>query len=242
MKITEQAYALIRDGEIKEMSTDLFKDSIDAILGNPVSVGKIIFTIARSPFFIRERLFWTRLESFLDGVYLDDDDRGKLRAKLMEVGEEDESILRLIQCIDRVETHKKVRYLVNATRCLLVDFIDKPTYFRVCHAITNSLEEDLAYLGEHIEKTDLSYSNNVQGLLTSGLMYQSIIDANGEQKYSFTTIAKLVDQYAVSYANETRYPNPLALNQDFSSPRQEIVNAVKWEIISNEEIDELLKD
>lgn len=38
-------------------------------------------------------------------------------------------------------------------------------------------------------------------------MYQSVIDGNGDQKYSFTLIAEIVDQYAISYDNVERYPN-----------------------------------
>ena len=242
MRLVEEACALIKEGTIKEMSKNLLEDSIGAILGDPIAVGKIIVAIGRSPFFIREQLFWAKLRAYLDGVYLEEDDKGKLRAKLLEVGEKDESIQRLIQCIDGAETQKKIDYIVNATRCLLADFIDKPTFFRVCHAITHTLEEDLAYLSVHIDDVDLLYNVNVQGLLTTGLMYQSVIDADGEPKYSFTSIAKIVDQYAVSYANEARYPNPLALNQDFSSPQQQIVNTVEWKEISNEEIDGMVFD
>ena len=100
----------------------------------------------------------------------------------------------------------------------------------------------MAYLSVHIDDVDLLYNVNVQGLLTTGLMNQSVIDADGEPKYSFTSIAKIVDQYAVSYANEARYPNPLALNQDSSSPQQQIVNTVEWKAISNEEIDGMVFD
>ena len=96
--------------------------------------------------------------------------------------------------IDRAETQQKIRYIINATRCLLTDFIDLPTFFRICHAITHTLDEDLVFLRNHIKETDLPYSQFTQGLLTSGLMYQSVIDGNGEQKYSFTPIAQIVDQ------------------------------------------------
>ena len=112
--------------------------------------------------------------------------------------------------IDRAETQQKIRYLINATRCLLADFIDRPTYsyFRLCHAITHTLEEDLLFLKEHIKEKDLPYSTYTQGLLTVGLMYQSVLDGNGEQKYSFTPVARLVDRFAVSYDDVERYPNP----------------------------------
>ena len=65
---------------------------------------------------------------------------------------EGENPFRLIEYIDRVETKKEIQYLVNATRCLLADFIDIATYFRICHAATYTLDEDLQFLKTHIEK------------------------------------------------------------------------------------------
>lgn len=227
MNCIEKVKGLISNGEIKEASTNMLEDAINAVLGDPVSIGKIIIALAKSPFFIREQLFWVKMEAFLNGVYLSEDDCAKLRAKLTKDGEKEDNAFRLVESIDRAETQQKVRYLINVTRCLLADFIDRPTYFRICHAITHTLEEDLNFLGEHIYESDIPYNNSVQGLLTAGLMYQSVIDGNGEQKYSFTTIAKIVDQYAVSYENVERYPNPKVLKANQESPTVSI-SALEW--------------
>ena len=218
MNFTEKIKILISNGEIQEASTNMLADTISAVLGNPVSIGKILIALTKSPFFIREQLFWSKMEAFLNGVYLNEDDCIKMRAKLTQDGQKEDNAFRLVESIDRAETQQKIRYLINATRCLLTDFIDRPTYFRICHAITHTLEEDLFFLGEHIYEADISYNNSVQGLLTAGLMYQSVIDANGDPKYSFTPIAGIVDQYAVNYDNVSRYPNPTQFTHDFSTP------------------------
>lgn len=239
MKFTEQIKGLISQGKIQEASTNMLEDTINAVLGDPISIGKIIIAITKSPFFIREQLFWTKMEAFLNGVYLDENDRAKLCAKLTEDGENQNNTLRLIESIDRAETQQKICYLINATRCLLTDFIDRPTYFRICHAVTHTLEEDLVFLSEHIYETDLPYNTFVQGLLTSGLMYQSVIDAYGEQKYSFTPIAGIVDQYAVSYDNVERYPDPIQLAHNFGSPQAKLPSIPEWEEISEKEIDNM---
>ena len=227
MNCIEKIKGLISNGEIKEASTNMLEDAINAVLGDPVSIGKIIIALAKSPFFVREQLFWAKMEAFLNGVYLSEDDCAKLRAKLTKDGEKEDNAFRLVESIDRAETQQKIRYLINATRCLLTDFIDRPTYFRICHAITHTLDEDLVFLGEHINEEDIPYSPYTQGLFTAGLMYQSVIDGNGEQKYSFTTIAKIVDQYAVSYENVERYPNPKVLKSNQESPTVSI-SALEW--------------
>lgn len=238
MNCIEKIKFLISNGEIQEASTNMLEDTINAVLGDPVSIGKIIITLTKSPFFIREQLFWIKMETFLNGVYLSKDDCSKLRTKLTKDGEKEDHALRLVEIIDRVETQKKIRYLVNATRCLLTDFIDRSTYFRICHAITNTLDEDLSFLGTHISEKDIPYNPYTQGLLTSGLMYQSVIDSNGE-KYSFTPIAKIIDQYAVSYENIERYPKSQVLQAEQAAPTISIP-ALEWQTIEKAQIEENL--
>lgn len=143
--------------------------------------------------------------------------------------------------IDRVETQQKISYLINATRCLLENLIDRATYFRICHTITNTLEEDLAFLGEYIFEADLPYDISIQGLLTSGLMYQSVIDANGDQKYSFTPLAQIVDQYAISSNNIERYPDLGQLTNSFSAPQPKLSGILEGETASAKDIIDLFK-
>ena len=54
MNYIEAIKERISTGEIQEASTDLFEDALDAVLGNPISVGKIIITLTKSAVFIRE--------------------------------------------------------------------------------------------------------------------------------------------------------------------------------------------
>lgn len=42
MKFTEQIKGLISRGEIQEASTNMLEDTINAVLGDPISIGKII--------------------------------------------------------------------------------------------------------------------------------------------------------------------------------------------------------
>lgn len=209
MAFIDDAKQLITNGDIIDEGFDFLSDTINALLGDPVSAGRIIIALARSPFLFREKLFWGKIEQYLNGVYVEEEDRAKLCAKLVENGTSSENAKRLVACIDRAETSRKIQYLINATRCLLADFIDRETFFRICRAITDSLDEDLQYLRDHLGENNLSYNDNVQGLYSSGLMCLSMIGGE-ENKYSFTPIAFTVDEYAVSYHDVERYPNPCA--------------------------------
>ena len=211
MSFIDEAKHLISDGEIKDETTDFLADTIDALLGNPVSAGKVIIALAKTPFLFREKMLWVKLEQFLNGVYESDDDRAKLCAWLVDGSSNNDYSKRLIECIDRAETSQKVQYLINATRCLLAGFVNRTTYFRICRAISGTIDEDLLFLRDHIHEDNLKYDNAIQGLLISGLVTFSVIGGE-ETLYSFTPLAKLVDQFAVSYDDVARYPNPTASN------------------------------
>lgn len=127
--------------------------------------------------------FWRKFSLFLDGVYLSEEERRDLRVKITENGTKGENAFRLIEYIDRVETQKKIQYLVNATRCLLADFIDIATYFRICHAATYTLDEDLQFLKTHIEKSNLSYDTYEQRLLTAGFEYSCAEEPFGHRLF-----------------------------------------------------------
>lgn len=240
MEFVDQIKGLIASGKIQETSINMLEDVINAVLGDPVSIGKIIIALAKSPFLLREQIFWMKMEAFLNGTYLHEDDRAKLCAKLTENGENRENSLRLVESIDRAETQQKIQYLINATRCLLSDFIDRQTFFRICHIVTHTLEEDLVFLSKHIKEADILYNATVQGLLTSGLMYQSVIDSKGEQKYSFTPLAEIVDRFAISYNDLERYPNPNGSFQNFSSPQPKLPDIPKWKILTDDDFYEML--
>ncbi|WP_347489268.1 hypothetical protein ABDB91_18880 [Desulfoscipio sp. XC116] len=78
-----------------------------------------------------------------------------------------------------------------------------------------SLEEDLLYLAEQIlEDVEYEYSTVIQALMNSGLVYQSVIDRDGEDRYKFTFLAKDLDRFAISYDNVGRYPNPEENNEE----------------------------
>lgn len=57
MTIIDKTKDLISDGEIKEASKDISEDIFGALLGDYVSIGKIMKALAMSPFFLREKYF-----------------------------------------------------------------------------------------------------------------------------------------------------------------------------------------
>lgn len=86
MNLLEQANVLIASGDVQEASENFLADIASAISGDAVSIGKVLIALAKSLFFA-EQLFWTKLEAFINGVYLSEEDKANLRAKLWRDGE-----------------------------------------------------------------------------------------------------------------------------------------------------------
>ncbi len=211
MDIIEEAKALVDSQEIKEASSDFLEDAISSILGDPISTAKMMLGIIKAPFFIREQIFWIKFSKFLSGVFTSEKDRANFSKILNKNGKQKDNSIRLLACIERAETETKIQYLINASRSLSAGFINLSDFFRICHQITHNLDEDLRFLQENLTKPNIPYNYSIEGLLSTGLMYQSIIDANEGhegQTYSFTSLAEIVDRFAVSYDDVERYPNP----------------------------------
>lgn len=147
--------------------------------------------------------------------------------------------MRLIECIDRVQTQQKIQYLINATKCFINGEIDRETYFRICNLITYTLEEDLDFLRKNVDMVDLSYGMAVQGLLISGLMYQSAVGEEGS-KYSVTPIAKVIDRCALTYKSALKCSVSIRDNLDTVVPATKL--NIQTEEISRKTIEDLLKN
>ncbi|MBC8014867.1 MAG: hypothetical protein H7X79_03875 [Sporomusaceae bacterium] len=213
MNLIEKAKSLMENKEVREASSNFLEDAIESILGNPVAIAKMMIGIIKSPFFLREQIFWTKFSMFLSGVHTSDEDRANFSKLLTESGTKRDNPYRLLACIESAETKDKIQYLINASRSLSAGFINLSDYFRVCHHITHNLDEDLCFLKDNLANKHIPYNYSIEGLLSSGLMYQSGIDANEDhegQSYAFTAVAEVVDRFALSYSDVDRYPNPLS--------------------------------
>lgn len=65
MTFIEQVKTLISRGEIQEASTNFIEDILNAILGDSVSVGKIMIAIAKTLFLYANNYFGLRWRRFL---------------------------------------------------------------------------------------------------------------------------------------------------------------------------------
>ena len=114
----------------------------------------------------------------------------------------------IIDFIGKVDTDKKLVYIINATKAWIDDAIDLPQYFRICQIISTSLDEDLQFLSEHIDDSGyILYSIEINGLQTTRLACNNATDKEGYPLYIFTPLSCAVNEYAIKGAEANAIEN-----------------------------------
>ena len=151
----------------------------------------------KAPFLHSDCKFWGNMDKFFNGGILSDEDKQKLIEKLSDIKNNDENEKRFLDLISKVDTDKKLVYILNATKALLNDEINLSIYFRICHVVINTLEEDLKFLKAHIAEKKVKYSIEVGGLMTAGIVYDSGVSESSGVRYSFNALAEIINAYAL---------------------------------------------
>ena len=194
----------------KTMTADNLALCTKAVTGDKTATAQLFVKIVKMVCSLPDELFYSKLAKFLSGVNFTDEDGATMSAWIAENGTESDNALRLVSYIDNAKSLRKVEYLANATRCVLSYGLRIELYFRICSAIDMTTEEDLKFLADNIHKNyDKTFKQNyiTQKLYSAGLM--EVIDTiydNGKHKFNY--LARLVDVCAVSFADDSRYPNP----------------------------------
>lgn len=231
MNLIQKAKELITSNEVQDFCVDVVSDCVAFMQGDITAGARIIYTLTKGGFQLREQLFWGKFERFLSEVDVSEDFLANFCKVMADNDEDYDHCARVLDTVDKIDTLKKAKYLANASRCVASGFIDIATYFRICHILKNCLQEDLSFIiNEVLIDGDYEYSDTIQGLMNCGLMYQSMIDTNenGTDEYRFTPFAKVMDIIALSYDNVARYPDPVKCYQAIQTTKKstEISNVV----------------
>lgn len=205
MGVMDDINLLAKSDESHSKLKCFWENLIKAATGDVFAAKDAIKLIVSSPMLIRDFLFWEKFEMFLKGVFLDNDDARKLSE--IFAGNEEEAVeysKRIIKIIDDLETDSKVESMIHLTRALLLKFIEKTEYYRLCNALRNTLQEDLKFLNENIEKTTLKENIHIDFLSQNGLVRQTVIDSNGDDEFEFTPLAHMLDKYGLDYGSESK--------------------------------------
>lgn len=207
----------------------IFIEAPFSSLSNMLTVAQLAIYIKnhlkkKMPWLYSEWKFWDNIDKFFNSGILSDDDKRKLIGKLSNEKEKKEVGRKIIDLIGKVDTDKKLVYIINATKAWINDAIDRSQYFRICHVISVSLDEDLQFLSEHIDDTgDIPYSIEINGLQTTGLACHTTTDKEGNPLYVFTPLSRAVNEYAIKGAEANAIENFNINEPPFKGTRDEDV-------------------
>lgn len=265
MIVLGESVTNMNDGNITKAS-ELY-DIVETIIGvathDPLSVKKMAAYLSDKTYTEIQKIPYLQIKKYLDGVKKVEElgNSCKIADKLFsDPKRKNDNAMRIYKMVTSTDTEKKIDYLIDTTRSMLLGLIDINEMFRIFRAIVDSLPEDLDYLSSIVEKSG-PFTGNIQilALERSGLMISAGIDANAdveEQQYHITTLGFMVDRYALSLSNEERRkwytnkanaddrkfmgPVPIS-NEDieamFNEQKQEIIDSVqpKWESVNSDE-------
>ena len=208
----EELQNLADEMDIKDNCTELIDNAIGMLMMDPVATKNLVTQIGKMPILIRDAYYWNKFYMFVTGVRKIEDDLGKsvkLSSKLFDNPKNrEQNGMRLLGYVDKADSEQKVNYYINATRSLLMGCIGNTDYFRIMKAVSETLNEDLEYLAEIAENTNIIRGNmQLLALERSGLVLQAGIDANESiesQNYAISNLGRMVDNSAISLEDDER--------------------------------------
>lgn len=183
-------------------NTSEIYDIVEMIIGvathDPLSVAKIAAFLSDKTYTAIQKIPYLQIKRYLDGVKKIEEleNSCKIADKLFSnPKKKNENAMRIYKMVTSTDTEKKIDYLIDATRSMLLELINVDEMFRIFRAIVDSLPEDLDYLSSMVEKSG-PFTGNIQilGLERSGLMISAGIDANAdveEQQYHITVVRQI---------------------------------------------------
>ena len=168
-----------------------------------VKIGKNLISL---PHLIHQEIFWNKFTKFVKGIKSDPSFAAKFATKIANAEDRAQYAKRIITILEKIEEEQKVDYIINATRALCWDQIDRSVYFRICRTIENVYIDDLNFvLKNYDDKEHFSEDMTVAELTSHGLMRQEIFDGGTAdpnyvaKTHVFTELGKLVYDNALNY-------------------------------------------
>lgn len=184
--------------ELKDLNTSIWHMFIEALILwrpmlAPMNLVASAGEVAKSAADIRNAM---KIDRFIWNIDRNEKAAEKFRMCFFEGPKKDENAQRLLHDIFLMETDRKVDCLsyaaINFSNEAKREVFSESDFFRTGFVLTNTLSEDLEFLHQSDLDQEYEYNENVQGLVSAGLMYM-----HTEDKYKFTPFAKKLDQFAL---------------------------------------------
>lgn len=191
--------------ESRTQANSLVSDFVGALCGDGLALVKLSKELIKSPMFFTQQLFWAKFINFLEGVNYSEEEAARFTARMAEEEYREGTAERIITCIDRCEDRRKIKFMVDATHNWIWGHISRTEYLRMIKQISETLFEALEFMRQCDLKGEYRYTEFVQDLFDTGLMYISQTTFGSGMIYAFSQNALLLDKWALSYREMDKY-------------------------------------
>lgn len=115
----------------------------------------------------------------------------------------------LLNVIDKIDNINKIECLANLMKAKVNGEISIENFVRLCLVIEKLPYVDFCNLEKY--KQDYSEVGTDDILLSAGVIYNSIIDANDGDKYKLNYIGKLLLRYGIGIDTDVNAPTPVSM-------------------------------
>ncbi len=229
------------DKNIEKYIMEFLETALSALCGDYGSRIKLVERAKESIPYIPNIIFLHKLEKFITGIQEDSSIASKVSSKLFSDTDFKTNIAtteHILSIIYKINEINKVDYIVDTTRALLNDEIDRKLYFRIIDAISKVLDMDLEFLKSqalNIEK--IPGCNEVYSLVGIGAMISAGNKPEADverQDYYITEFGRNIDRFALSYKSDVRQKG----HKDINNSYEERYFETGLESIGNDEINE----
>ena len=115
----------------------------------------------------------------------------------------------LLNVIDKIDNINKIEYLANLMKAKVQGQITIEDFVRLCFVIEKLPYVDFGNLQKY--KQDCSEVGTDDILLSAGVIYNSVIDANDGDKYKLNYIGNLLLRYGMGKDTDVNAPMPVSM-------------------------------
>lgn len=180
---------------------NLLDASINVICGEVAPYIDVAREICKIPAYIQDKLFVKKFSDILNGIYRDKDEGRKWASKLNDADKT--SAQRIVSYVYELDSMAKNKYVINISRALANEFIDRQLYFRLFFILKSILDEDIKFIIDNLRHNVSSDEIHMEALSNLGLAYVSEIGNSGDKvTYAFSDLCYIFYEYAIKYDSD----------------------------------------
>lgn len=197
----------------KDLIATVGDTGIDAVISNGVLDGVPVLGILNSIYKVGKNVQALRLckkvTKFLyDTLSISQTDKDKFIKDFAETNQEKGAEL-LLSVIDKIDNINKIQILANLMKARVNEEISIENFVRLCLVVEKLPYVDFCNLEKY--KQDYSEVGTDDILLSAGVIYNSVIDANDGDKYKLNYIGKLLLRYGIGIDTDVNAPIPVSM-------------------------------